>query len=338
MSRPPKPEWLRECVLAGKAFSYRTKTPWKHNLINLSVFFASLALVAVTFAAGTLPIAPLLYVLLAAPVLGFAFFCLYVLVIHEASHGMFLLSEDSTRRKRLNRAFGWPVSLFFFTHYGKLWEVGHLEHHVRPIEENDPQSLNRITGPALFLGIAALVLIPGYVFIQRVFVRAKLQQEGSSWWVPPMSLVIFGAIAAALWSAIGWWAPLAMLMGLQILGALNEIKGALEHGGEIAFHPEPLMRSRTSLFALRPLIMPLNISMHFEHHLNHTVPWYELVNYHRAIRPLVPESIRENLFNRDLMPQLLGQLPAPLTEEMRHTHALPSPDPAVAELKPAAAK
>lgn len=336
MSRPPKPQWLRQCVLAGKSYSYRTKTPWKHNLINLTVFSLVLGLIGLTFAAGAW-IRPLYYVPAAIPVLGFAFFCLYVLVIHEASHGMFLLAKQSKTRQRLNRAFGWPVSIFFFTHYGKLWEVGHLEHHVRPIEETDPQSLNRITGPRLFLEMALLMLVPGYVFIQRVFVRAKLQKEGSSWWVPPASLTVFGLIGAGLWVAIGWWVPLAMLMGLQMLSALNELKGALEHGGEIAFHPEPLMRSRTSLFFLRPFIMPLNISMHFEHHLNHTVPWYELVNYHKAIKPLVPAEIRDNIFNRDLLDQVLGKLPAPITEEMKSTHVMPEAS-STHELMPAAAE
>lgn len=337
MSRPAKPEWLRQCVLAGKPFSFKAKTPWKHNLINLSVFAAALCLVAAVCTAG-LYIAPLPYVLLASPVLGFAFFCLYVLVIHEASHGMFLLADKHKTRIALNRAFGWPVSLFFFTHYGKLWEVGHLEHHVRPIEENDPQSLNRVTGPKFFLGVLALLFVPGYVFIQRVFVRSKLQQKGSSWWIPFVSLAIFGSIGAALGVAIGWWVPLAMLMGMQILSALNELKGALEHGGEIAFHPEPLLRSRTSLFTLRPLVMPLNISMHFEHHLNHTVPWYELVNYHRAILPLVPEEIRDNLFNRDLISQVLGKLPAPYTDEMREAGLHTQTEAEAPMLMPAAAE
>ena len=193
MSRPPKPEWLRQCVLAGKSFSYRKKTAWKHNLINLTVFTLTLALITGVFMAGKV-IPPLYFMLIAPPVLGFAFFCLYVLVIHEASHGMFLLTKNNKTKKFLNRMFGWPVSLFFFTHYGKLWEVGHLEHHVRPIEETDPQSLNRITGPRLFIEMALLMCVPGYVFIQRVFVRSKLQQKGSSWWIPPVSLTIFIAI------------------------------------------------------------------------------------------------------------------------------------------------
>ncbi|MEC9398025.1 MAG: fatty acid desaturase, partial [Myxococcota bacterium] len=112
----------------------------------------------------------------------------------------------------------------------------------------------------------------------------------------------------------------SILMAMQILSALNEIKGALEHGGEVAFHPEPLLRSRTSLFPGRNLIMPLNISMHFEHHLNHTVPWYDLMNYHRAIYPLVPEELRSNIFNHDILTQLRGELEAPMTEEMREAY------------------
>ncbi len=314
MARRSKPEWLRECVLAGKQFNYKTKNHLKHNALNLSVFAAVLAVIVATCAMGTV-LTGLPYVLAAMPILSIAFFCLYVLVIHEASHGMFVLAEGRQRRLMLNRIFAWPVSLFFFTHYGKLWEVGHLEHHVRPIEENDPQQLNRITGPRLFLEVGLLLLIPGYAFFQRVFLRSKLQKEGSSWWVPPVSATIFAGFCALAWVTVGWWVSLGILMGLQGLSALNEIKGALEHGGAIAHHPEPLMRSRTSLFVGRHILMPLNISMHFEHHLNHTVPWYELMNYHRAIKPLVPEVLRDNLFNRDILAQLLGGLDSPIAGE-----------------------
>ena len=332
MARQGKPEWLRQCVLAGKSFSYKTKTPWKHNLINLSVFFGVWALIGATAAAGAFITNPLLYVPVATCVFGYAFFCLYILVIHEASHGMLILA--GTRKQRLfwNRLFAWPISLLFITHYKKLWEVGHLEHHVRPIEEDDPQSLNRITGPRLFTGIMALLLIPGYVLIQRVFVRAKLQQKGSSWWVPVVGVLMFGGMLALAGVFISPWVSLALLMGVQLLSALNELKGALEHGGAIAFHPEPLMRSRTSFFPGRHLIMPLNISLHFEHHLNHTVPWYELMNYHHAILPLVPEELRDNIFNTSLMPQLRGELPAPMTESMREAFA------ARDEVMPAAAE
>lgn len=315
MPRQSKPEWLRQCVLAGKPFSFKSKTPWKHNLLNLTVLSLVLALIGVTIAAGAF-LTPLAYIPLASFVFGFAFFCLYILVIHEASHGMFILGGTRKQRTLWNRIFGWPVSLLFFTHYYKLWEVGHLEHHVRPIEETDPQSLNRITGPRLFAGMLALILIPGYAFIQRVFVRAKLQKEGSSWWVPPTSLAIWAVLWGTTGVFIGWWVALSLLMGLQIMSALNELKGALEHGGDIAFHPQPLMRSRTSLFPLRRLIMPLNISMHFEHHLNHTVPWYDLVNYHKAIYPLVPEELRENIFNHDILEQVLGHIGAPGGEVM----------------------
>lgn len=316
MAKAARPEWLRQACLEGKNFSFKTKTAWKHNLINLTVFALALDIIGLCIWAGFY-FTGLAYLALAVPVMGFAFFCLYVLVIHEASHGMFILAKKRKTKIFWNRLFAWPISIFFFTHYRKLWEIGHLEHHVRPIEENDPQSLNRVTGFGLFAGVAALLLIPGYVFIQRVFVRAKLQQKGSSWWTPIAGLVTLGAVSALTGLLVSWWVPLAILMALQLLGALNEIKGALEHGGDIAFHPEPLLRSRTSLFLLRPFIMPLNISMHFEHHLNHTVPWYELVNYHKAIKPMVPEEIRDNLFNTHLLPQMLGKLPMPLTSEMK---------------------
>jgi NAD(P)-dependent dehydrogenase (short-subunit alcohol dehydrogenase family) len=66
--------------------------------------------------------------------------------------------------------------------------------------------------------------------------------------------------------------------------------------------------SRTSLFPLRWLIMPLNISLHFEHHLDYCVPWYRLSGYHRAARELVPAPLRPEVFNVRVWEQLMGRV------------------------------
>jgi fatty acid desaturase len=89
-----------------------------------------------------------------------------------------------------------------------------------------------------------------------------------------------------------------------VLSALNQLKGALEHGGTIGHDPNPLLRSRSTLLPLRWLLMPFNISLHFEHHLNATVPWYSLPMYHRTVRALVPETERTRYFSRSALASL----------------------------------
>ena len=45
--------------------------------------------------------------------------------------------------------------------------------------------------------------------------------------------------------------------------------------------------------------MPLNISLHFEHHLHAGVPWYQLGAYHRALQERLPEDVRSHVFNQN---------------------------------------
>ena len=72
----------------------------------------------------------------------------------------------------------------------------------------------------------------------------------------------------------------------------------MEHGGAIASHPSIHLRSRTSHFPLRRLLMPFNISLHFEHHLNSGIPWYELPRYERALAGVVPAEIQREVYHR----------------------------------------
>ena len=88
---------------------------------------------------------------------------------------------------------------------------------------------------------------------------------------------------------------------------MNQVKGSLEHGGELANEPNRHFRSRTSLFPLRWLVMPLNISLHFEHHLNYCVPWYLLPAYQHALREIVPPEVAAELFNTRVWDQLMGR-------------------------------
>lgn len=307
--------WVREAIRRGAKYHYRQKNPLIHNAINLGLAATLIGLFVATFALGQ--VVPFwLYI----PVAGFGFglllFSLFILVVHEASHNMFVISSDKKRAKRFNRIFGWAVSFLLAVDYHEHWEKGHLEHHVRPIEEKDPQKYNRTTGPTLFETVLKLMLIPGYAYVHR-FMNSDVERTSHTGTMPK---VVFFAIWITLFVlggwVIGWVVPVALVFGLQNLTALNQIKGALEHGGEIAFEENPYLRSRSSFFPFRRLLMPMNITMHFEHHLNFTIPWYELPNYHAEIRELVPEPLHVEFFNTDIMAQLRGQKQG-LTEEQR---------------------
>ena len=101
---------------------------------------------------------------------------------------------------------------------------------------------------------------------------------------------------------------LGMFLGIHVIVALNHIKGALEHGGALGDHPNPFLRSRTTFFAGRWLVMPLNITLHFEHHLNYRVPWYSLPSYHQELIHIVPAELADSVWNHRPLSQLSGAL------------------------------
>lgn len=130
---------------------------------------------------------------------------------------------------------------------------------------------------------------------------------------PSKSLVIivtallWAGLLTLTWLKVGWAAPVAARLGLQIASAINQLKLALEHGGEVGRETNRFLRARTTLFPLRRILLPLNISLHFEHHLNYCVPWYDLPRYHRALLEIVPRHVQPYVFNRDVWGQLSGR-------------------------------
>ncbi|MBK7761345.1 MAG: hypothetical protein IPI35_34055 [Deltaproteobacteria bacterium] len=102
---------------------------------------------------------------------------------------------------------------------------------------------------------------------------------------------------------------LAQIVGLQVLSALNQVKGALEHGGPIATDPDPLLRSRDTIFVGWPLFWPFFVSIvHFEQPLVPSVPWYALPRFHRALRGVVPQPLHGDVFNRARLRPLAGRI------------------------------
>jgi fatty acid desaturase len=294
---------------AGKQFHFLRQSPWRHNLLNLTCFATVLALLGLTAAASQwLPAA--IYLPLASLGFGIGIFALLILVVHEASHGMFIIGGDSARRQFWNRCFGWLVAVPTGIHYVRQWEVGHIIHHVSPLTAEDPQAFNRTTGPELWRLLVLSILVPGYGFVRRLRRKRTVASGRAGSGVLLVFVGFWLVTMAACGLRFGWTVPVALFLGQQVTLVLNEIKGALEHGGEIAFDPDPLLRSRTTFFPLRLIVLPWHISLHFEHHLSMCVPWYRLMAYHRAVLPHVPPDLRPWIFNRNPVAQLQGRIGA----------------------------
>lgn len=294
--------WLTDSVVLGNQFHYRTKNPLIHNAINLGAMFLLLSgIVAVLHASTWVP--TLIYLPVAAFCLAWMFFSLIILVIHEASHKMFVVRTDRQDALFWNRFFGWMVSIPFGINYLRHWEEGHHIHHIHPLEPDDPHQENIHSGKTFLRIFFMMLVIPGYVFLWNPSRRYDTQR-----WVP-LANAAFWAVAVGLMLTFwNWKGPVAVLWGFGVLGAINQIKGSLEHGGDVGQEANRNLRSRTSLFALRWLLLPFNISLHFEHHLNYCVPWYELPAYQRAMRVVIPSSLQPLIFNSRLWDQLMGRL------------------------------
>ena len=300
MKRAP---WVRELISAGNAYHYLKKVPWQHNLLNLSMTGVVLGGIGLVFWAG-LHMHPLVYLPLAALALGHLYFALFILVIHECSHNMYVLSSDRSRAHRLNRWIGVVAAIPLFTNYIEHWEKGHRIHHLHPGAPQDLQVGATFTGPALWRELRLLALVPGY--------GARHNPSGlyaSS--RPIVAVALSGWLllsAAFVWSG-AWAVPLAALWAFNVLQALNLLKKSLEHGAELLDEPDAAFRTRSYFPALGALISPFNINYHFEHHLNFTVPWYDLPKYHAAVAARVPASLHGHVFNMDTLGHLNGDRP-----------------------------
>lgn len=303
-------KWIEQGIRLGNQFHYRKKNPWRHNALNLTLFITLIVAIVFISALGK-QTATWLYIPIAATFLGILFFALIILVVHEASHGMFVIAESRDRAKKWNRFFGWLVSIPFGINYLRHWEEGHHTHHIHPVEPGDPQTANLWTGNRFVREFILMLVVPGYVFLWN-----PSRKYDSQRWVGLVNLVFWLVVLTGLWQIGAWRSSIAIIFAFGVLGALNQAKGSLEHGGAISQEENRNLRSRTSLFPLRHLFMPLNISLHFEHHLNYCVPWYDLGKYHRAIKAQTPEALQPYLFNTHVVDQLMGRLGA-FPDELR---------------------
>ncbi len=305
-----KAAWIKKSVAAGGEFHAFKQSPWRHNLLNLSCALGLWTCVGLLIAWGTVA-SPALYIPLAGALVACLFFAHFILVVHECSHNMFVLSSNRDLQKKLNRAIGVVAGGAFFTDYIIHWEQGHTEHHLRPCEENDPQDKDPLTGRDLYKHYLGLMVIPFY------FMKINpSNQYGFTWSRFLGGLAFWAPLLVLTGLFIGWWVPVMLILSQHFLMALNMTKKAQEHGGGLADEPIFEMRSRTYFYPTAFMTSPFNINYHFEHHANFMVPWYLLPAYHQRLMEIVPGELKPYIFHSDFLQQLAGKKPL-IPEELR---------------------
>jgi fatty acid desaturase len=289
----PQPTWLRQSLAAGNEFHFVKQTPWKHNLLNLSALGAVLALFAGVMALGA--VVPIwLYLPLATLILGCLIFSLFVLVIHECSHNMFLLLKNREASKRLNYIVGICTGDLLFTNFKAHWAKEHTVHHLRPMEPSDRQDGLRFSGKA-WIKMVLRMLIPG----AALTINPSLQY-GFSLRRFLIGSAFFGGLASVGAVYIHWQVAVAVLWSFNVTAVCNLHKIAQEHGSNLIEIEDPYLRSRSYFYPMRWLTSPFGINYHFEHHANFNVPWYRLRAYHLRVMELMPEDLKPYYLTRGL--------------------------------------
>ncbi|WP_088241314.1 fatty acid desaturase [Calothrix rhizosoleniae] len=307
ISLKSQPQWIQQGVKLGNAYHYRQKKTAIHNSLNIAMLILILAFAGSLLYLGTV-LEFWLYIPLGAVGLGWVYFMLFILVVHEASHNMFILRKNLKQARAWNRCCGLLVCIPFGTEYIKHWEVGHQIHHGYPVEPQDPQNCPETvyTGNKLFKYLAKVLFIPGYAILRIDYSCPAEKAYGSNWQLTLSSVIVWFVSMSLETILLDWQVALASFLGIQVLIILNTIKITIEHGGAVGCRNNYWLRSCSSFFPLRKILMPFNISLHFEHHLNYCVPWYDLIKYHQQMEVIVPPELQQDVykFNGEVWQQI----------------------------------
>jgi fatty acid desaturase len=286
--------WKKEIRLKGQKYSIQNSNMLIHNILNLSVFIILIySLYYFSNLASSLNVLDILYSCLA---FTFLFFSLFVIVVHEASHNMFLIHSNKKIQKFLNRLFAYPVAAISFQDYKLSWELGHVKHHKEPLESHDPQNCPKfcLQGKDLLYAIIQVLFIPGKAaqFQSSCILKKNHYDKGMA-----LGVCAWIIIGIANYSFFNIWITLIQLVAINLTMVINLLKVSMEHSGSSLDESDFDLRSMSSFFIGRHLFLPFNISLHFEHHLVMNIPWYNLKRFHKEAKILVPRELSHKVYN-----------------------------------------
>ncbi len=298
--------WLRRLVELGRPYAEH-RARWRHNTINLGCLALVLATIPVSAITSAVLPGPLRALLLGVG-FGSLIFSLFTLVVHEASHNQFLMLRSPSVRRRWNDLFGWSVCLLFLRDYEVHWRTGHLLHHQRALEDDDPQNCEKyvLEGDALVRKLLKVWLIPFYEFeAYRLWMRGltdrcpKPEAEGSLR-MGMRALGFFGGWALLLaWPLMQapWLTFAVAILAFKTATSLNFLKSSVEHGGGYRAASDPRLKTRGLTFPMKTLCFPFCITpYHWEHHLVPSIPWYRLPSFRKAVQSEIPTSMKDWIY------------------------------------------
>jgi len=222
---------------------------------------------------GTLPLAAL-YLLAAASLHGISLFT------HEAVHG------GLARRPWLNRLGGMACALPVLQNYA-AYKVLHLRHHADLGGGKDPDHYANYTGRRwleLLMHIGRLLLgYPAYITLIPILGWRQGTAAERRWIALEVSLVCAG-LALAVSLIPGNVLLHAWVIPMLILNTLVNVRGMSQHTF-LRESSHPIRGTRTILSNPVTRFFMCNENYHLEHHLYPRVPWYNLPELHRTLRP-----------------------------------------------------
>ena len=271
---------LKKLLRESRALEISKMNKIVHNFINLTMLVGLSSLfIVVSHLCIKLPI-----ILILSPLFyGIIFFSYFILIVHEGSHLMFLVTKNTKTKRFLNRLFSYPIAALSFQDYIEDWEMGHLEHHRNPVlgeKRPDPQNCAEFIHERkdLYKEIFKILTKPGYAFFKqnscvkmdKRFLKKRLLLGTLAWGSLLLLDILF----------FEWWIIIPQVFSANITMILNLVKVSMEHGGDRRYQKEIFLRSKSSRFFGDIILMPMNIALHFEHHLNMHVPWYRLSKFY----------------------------------------------------------
>ncbi|MAE57506.1 MAG: hypothetical protein CME69_01420 [Halobacteriovorax sp.] len=282
-----------------------------HNLINITTLSIILSVAILGIWISTF-----LNSVFAVPIValsfGWSMFSGFIILVHEASHQNFIRLKNKTIGKWCNRALAYPMTMLSFQDFYLHWEKGHAYHHRFPVKKDDPQNCPEfcLNGKKLLRELLKVMLIPGFSGSKQ----NACVQKNEKWTVllgGAESLLVWGALFYFCYSILGRIDIFfGMLIGSNFSMALNLIKVSMEHSGDVLNDPVNIEKTKSSTFIGQSILMPFNISLHFEHHLAPLVPWYNLDKLHDKYQDVIPEGHKRKYYNngwKEVFIQLRGE-------------------------------